>query len=38
MFFGKFVFNLKVRVLNLTLVMASNEKTDTDVERREYFS
>ena len=36
MFFGKFVFNFRVRVLDLNLGDAPNEETDIDVDIREY--
>ena len=32
MFFGKFVFNFKVRVLDLNLVDAPDEQTDVDFD------
>ena len=32
MFFGKFVFNFKVKVLDLNAVDASDEETDIDAD------
>ena len=32
MFFGKFVFNFKVRVLDLNLVNAPYEETEVDID------